>query len=292
MEKEIALCPDPELYREILERVRGGCRPAERPEALFLCGQPGCGKTSLAESLRDKGKAYIGGDDFREYHPDRDYIRERFPDYFAEITQPFVSACVRLLLRDLSKARIPLIVEGTLRNPKVQVRTAEALLAEGYRADMVIPLASAECAWQRTLRRARDAEARGTCVRLVPLGKYNGTVLHLPSSLRQAEESGLFASIRLAGTNGRTDLLWHPGDAGPRPSDRLTEALDLTAWRQSAPRHKREYARAMQKVRERQGLVRTDRSAMIEEIPAMREEEKRPEEREETVYAADIGWER
>ena len=186
MEKEIALCPDPELYREILERVRGGCRPAERPEALFLCGQPGCGKTSLAESLRDKGKAYIGGDDFREYHPDRDYIRERFPDYFAEITQPFVSACVRLLLRDLSKVRIPLIVEGTLRNPKVQVRTAEALLAEGYRADMVIPLASAECAWQRTLRRARDAEARGTCVRLVPLGKYNGTVLHLPSSLRQA----------------------------------------------------------------------------------------------------------
>ena len=48
----------------------------------------------------------------------------------------------------------------------------------------------------------------------------------------------------------------------------------------------------MQKARERQGLVRTDRSVMIGEIPAMREEDRRPEEREEAVYAADIGWER
>lgn len=291
MEKEIALCPDPELYREILERVRGGCRPAERPEALFLCGQPGCGKTSLAESLRDKGKAYIGGDDFREFHPDREYIRERYPDYFAELTQPFVNACVHFLLRDLSAEQIPLIVEGTLRNPRVQTGTAEALLARGYRADMVLPLLSAEAAWQRTLKRAREMEARGGCARLVPLGKYSGTVLHLPASLRAAEESGLFSSVRLVGKHGGTRLLWHPGDRGIRPSEVLAGALDLPEWRKNAPRHRREYARACASVREREALAMPDRSVMIEE-PAVRKKEK-PEEKEKTIYAAIYtGWER
>lgn len=108
--------------------------PQEKPEAHILGGQPGAGKSHFLRVLKEQSKdsLIINGDDLRGLHPFfYSYLREDERGAVDRV-QEDISSWVEKLIEEISHRKGNLIVEGTMRNPAAQLRTADVLEKEGY----------------------------------------------------------------------------------------------------------------------------------------------------------------
>jgi 2-phosphoglycerate kinase len=116
-------------------------QPSSNPVAILLGGQPASGKSNLAvvaeEEYKDETFLIINGDEYRIYHPEHDRLTKEVALY-SENTQIFSNVFTEKLIEEAIKNRFSVIVEGTMRNPDVPLKTATMFKKAGYKVEAYI----------------------------------------------------------------------------------------------------------------------------------------------------------
>jgi len=197
---------------------------------VFLGGQPGVGKSNFySQDNNLNGYIVIDGDSYRRYHPDyNDIIKYDFENY-VERTQEFANLCIERLISDLSDNGYNLIIEGTLRNPSVPIKTGLMLKEKGYTTDLYIIGVDACISWESTINRADVLNKLGEVPRLVPIDKYNNIVNALPDNVGLIEKSNVFDFINIIDRNNKI-VYSSTVHSGITASSVLKNILDLDKW--------------------------------------------------------------
>lgn len=226
-------------YQAIRSDLIEGKAADDEKCTIILGGQPGAGKSSFYE-MRDELIDYIpiNGDEYRRFHPNYRNILKTDPEHYAERTQSFTNKIVETLISDLGCCGYNLVIEGTLRNPDVPIKTCEFLQSKGYEPELVVVAYDAEKAWKSTLSRAELLKSKGLAPRLVPIDIYNSTVNQIPLSLDKIEKKGCFKEITIINRDG--DILYTTGQ-DQKASDILRRELDLDNWNQKLPGYEEEF---------------------------------------------------
>ena len=127
------------IFREAIEAPALEMSSAvERPRAVFLGGQPGCGKSTVARA---------SGSEFAEegfVHVDVDRVRHVHPDYLPLISRPETeidapsmvqrdcSKWVDMLVLSAADNRRNMLVDVTMRVPEQVEMASQLLRAKGY----------------------------------------------------------------------------------------------------------------------------------------------------------------
>lgn len=110
--------------------------PCDSPEAIFIVGQSGSGKSSLAIPNKNN-YIFINGDEFRGYYKDTLNLKNNDIYKYLEESGKVSSKIVEHLIKSLSDKKYNLIIEGTLRTSEVPIKTAELLVNKDYKCNMI-----------------------------------------------------------------------------------------------------------------------------------------------------------
>jgi len=173
--------------------------PSETPTVVVCGGQPGAGKTTIHEMLREENPnvVVINGDEYRQLHPNFKKLQAQYGDDSVTHTQPFANAVVEALIDRLSEQKYNLLIEGTLRNPNVPLRTCEMLKNRGYTAELHVMAVDKTKSWQGTLDRYKELERAGGIARATPKESHDEVVAKLPDNLAAVYEAKKFDRIAL-----------------------------------------------------------------------------------------------
>jgi len=107
---------------------------SQKPIAIILGGQPACGKSTLINVAKKDHPNLdfltVNGDLYRQFHPNKELIKD--PIKYPIETQIFSSVFTERLIEEAIKRKCNIIIEGTMRNPDVPLKTAqEEVLSKG-----------------------------------------------------------------------------------------------------------------------------------------------------------------
>lgn len=128
--------------KNIFEREKtdllSGLKTQEKPIAFILGGQPASGKSGLAKAILrqfpDKDFLFVNGDIYREFHPEAGELI-KYPERYSVETQIFSNFFTEALIQEAITYKYNIIVEGTMRNPEVPLRTALAFRENGFNTE-------------------------------------------------------------------------------------------------------------------------------------------------------------
>lgn len=221
-------------YKKVYESVIKDGAFKKNRAVIFLGGQPGSGKSKFyTDDANFDHYIVIDGDKYRQHHPFYNSISHHDIDNLAERTQSFVNRCIERLIDDLSKEGYNLLIEGTLRDPDVPIRTATSLKERGYRTDLYVITCSATEAWRSTINRAKLMSESGEAPRIVPIDKFDRIVHGLPNSLGKIEASKVMDSISIMGRNYEKYYSSHDHHASQTITDTIDNILNIHEWDQN-----------------------------------------------------------
>lgn len=156
------------------------------PLATLIGGQPGSGKSELTKYIKSQNENTIAidGDYIREFHPHLEEIVKEYGMEYPKVTQPFVNRAVEQLIDDLSRDKYNLIIEGTLRDINVPIKTARMLDERDYLVELYIVATNKELSWQSTIERGDDMENIGKIPRYVDKAHHDLITETLPETVR------------------------------------------------------------------------------------------------------------
>lgn len=128
--------------KNIFEREKtdllSGLKTQEKPIAFILGGQPASGKSGLAKAILrqfpDKDFLFVNGDIYREFHPEAGELI-KYPERYSVETQIFSNFFTEALIQEAITYKYNIIVEGTMRNPEVPLRTALTFRENGFNTE-------------------------------------------------------------------------------------------------------------------------------------------------------------
>ncbi len=220
-----------ETYRMIRAFLTQGKSGNERC-TIIMGGQPGSGKSNYyAEKDELLNYIVINGDEYRRFHPNYEKILKTDVEHYAERTQAFSNRIAELLISDLSDCGYNLVIEGTLRNADIPIRTCRYLQSKGYEPELVVVACDAEESWTSTISRARLLKVQGLAPRLVPIDIYDDIVNKISNNLETIEREGCFKSISIVARNGNV-LYRGNQDMENKAANVLRTELNLDNWNQ------------------------------------------------------------
>ena len=126
------------IYLLKRDKLLRGKFSQESPIAFILGGQPASGKSGLARAILrqfpDKDFLFVNGDIYREFHPKAKELIKH-PDSYSAETQLFSNFFTEALIQEAITHRYNIIVEGTMRNADIPLRTALAFKEKGFRIE-------------------------------------------------------------------------------------------------------------------------------------------------------------
>lgn len=130
------------------------------PLATLIGGQPGSGKSELTKYIKSQNENTIAidGDYIREFHPHLEEIVKEYRMEYPKATQPFVNRAVEQLIDELSKDKYNLIIEGTLRDINVPIKTARMLDERDYLVELYVIATSKDISWKSTIERGDEMD--------------------------------------------------------------------------------------------------------------------------------------
>lgn len=208
-------------------RENSQIKSSTSPHVYYVGGQPGCGKSSAMESIREResinGLVNIEMDAYRTANPRIKQIKQAIADFYAgkdkedlgpqisadlvAFTQGFADAVADEYTRQLFNNGYNIAIESTLRHPEGKIKQAEAMRAANPNAvvSVVMVGVSQELAMNGAISRAeqmaicmdkliKDASAKGITVSRVSRGKvdrsyYDSVCADLPSSIEKLSQS-------------------------------------------------------------------------------------------------------
>lgn len=180
---------------------------AEAPRALFLGGQPGCGKSTIARS-----SALFGSGTF--VHVDVDRLREMHPAYLPIVmnaaTERLAPSAVQRdcsawadMLRDSAMAgRRNMLVEGTMRSPGQVRESALAMREAGYAVEARIMAVHAKSSEVSLLQRFEHEKQILGYGREIPLDYHDLAAAGVVETVRAIEEEKLFDRLVIFNRGG------------------------------------------------------------------------------------------
>lgn len=156
------------------------------PLATLIGGQPGSGKSELTKYIKSQNENTIAidGDYIREFHPHLEEIVKEYGMEYPKVTQSFVNRAVEQLIDDLSRDKYNLIIEGTLRDINVPIKTARMLDERDYLVELYIVATNKELSWQSTIERGDNMEDSGKIPRYVDKAHHDRIAEALPETVR------------------------------------------------------------------------------------------------------------
>lgn len=225
---------DEYLYNEIIEwaeeqakddNIIGGL---PSPKAFLLGGQSGAGKSNLTRFLTKEMEGNvisIDGDSFRPLHPNFEILEAAYAKESVVHTAGFAGAMVEGLVELLSGRRYNLIIEGTLRTAETPTKTAAALKAKGYEAELAVIAVKPEMSYLSTILRYEEMLSERTTPRATPKEHHDEIVAAISENLNTLYKGGAFSNIRIfsrvgAGVGVLYDMEATPGKGGNHENQR------------------------------------------------------------------------
>ena len=188
-----------DALRDAREELFSGKEPQSKPKAIILAGQPGSGKSLLAQKAQEELNAKGGGvvidvDELREFHPRYTQLAKEDYETAATRVQPDASQLSKDLRAEATNGHYNLIIDGTLNNPAKAEKMARELKAAGYKVDiraMAVPKAISEQGVAGRLENAL-ADPNGRAIpRIVEPSVQKEAYEGLPSALEHIEKLGV-----------------------------------------------------------------------------------------------------
>lgn len=185
------------VYKEIKEILLDNKYKEKYPLAILTGGQPGSGKSELSKYIQkqDGNIINIDGDYIREFHPHLKELKQKYGADYPKITQSFVNRTVEQLIDELSEKKYNLIIEGTLRDINVPLRTASILGSRDYLVDLYIIATNKDLSWQSTIDRGDEMKRDGKIPRYVDKEHHDRVVTSLPETAEKLSKSDLFYNV-------------------------------------------------------------------------------------------------
>lgn len=169
--------------KDIKGRVFRKASSNVNPVTIFLGGQPGAGKTqgkNFALAQYEEGAvAEIIGDDFRQYHPDYQWLVETDPLRMPDVTAPASGAWIGMCVEYAEANNISFLVEGTWRNPVTVLDTALRARQLGRKTHAVVLAVPPALSLAGAVERFYRDMLRGIPARWTPPTAHDQTVSHL-----------------------------------------------------------------------------------------------------------------
>lgn len=252
-------------FNEIYDRLKN-ILVLEKPHGnekctIILGGQPGAGKSSYyANNNKIADYVKIDGDTFRVYHPDYERIIKTDSEHFAERTQTFVNYMVERLISDLGNDGYNMIIEGTLRNPNVPIKTCNELKTKGYFPELIVIACDAETAWKSTIKRAQLALFSNEPVRFVPIDIYDYTVNHLPENIEKISNEKCFRKITIMDRDG--SILFSDESNTQTPKETMEMILNLDNWNAKLEMYETDFIQRKIELLENQLSARNNKNSL------------------------------
>lgn len=186
-----------DVYKKIKQTLEYQKSKENYPLAALVGGQPGSGKSQLSNFIRSQNEntIIVDGDFIREFHPHIDAIEKEYGKDYPKLTQPFVNRAVEQLIDEFSKDHYNLIIEGTLRDINIPLKTAEMLDEREYLIELYVVATNKSLSWQSTIARGDEMIANGDIPRYVDQAHHDAIVDSLPKTVKALSENDLFYNV-------------------------------------------------------------------------------------------------
>ncbi|MEY9211826.1 zeta toxin family protein [Thermobifida halotolerans] len=123
----------------VREFVFHGHAPSPSPVLVLLGAQPAAGKSRVQAALvrRRPDLVPVTGDRLRAFHPHHSDLMRQDPLAMPNATAQACGAWVRMCIGHALDNRHSLLLEGTFRDPRTTLATAERFAGAGYRVEVV-----------------------------------------------------------------------------------------------------------------------------------------------------------
>lgn len=189
------------------EHLSNGCYPVKNPNAIFIGGQPGCGKTVMSMNLKNEmdNAIEIGIDNYRMYHPRyleiEKVIREFWQDKeqspnntpgndIADFTHYFAGAMTDKLIQMSSTKGYNLLLEWGMRQPEGPLKSMKDLKNKGYNNIVLFIATHKDVSYEACKLRADLMKESPRIIRKVPKNFHDLCIETLPDSINEIYKTG------------------------------------------------------------------------------------------------------
>lgn len=182
------------------DHISRNCNPAEKPNAVFIGGQPGCGKTVMSMKLKNSidNSLEIGIDNYRMYHPNYLKIEECIRKHWenreensndtpgndiADFTHFFAGAMTDKLIEMGKMNKFNMILEWGMREPNGPLACMKDLKDNGYNNVVLFVATHKDISYQACEIRADIMKNNRHIIRKVPKNFHDFSVSTLPDSV-------------------------------------------------------------------------------------------------------------
>jgi UDP-N-acetylglucosamine kinase len=182
--------------------LRSSPQPQRHPVAVLLGGQPGAGKSTIADQLQRQvdahgGLVWVTWDDFRPYHPDYERLLAEQPAAMPDVTRPAARWWQDRAAAWLRAGRYNTLLEGGFRDPGAVLDSAGLFAEAGYHVHVSALAVPAALSRIGIIERfARQVELAGTG-RWTTAASHDGDFRGTVETLRLAHASPAVARISL-----------------------------------------------------------------------------------------------
>jgi predicted ABC-type ATPase len=179
-----------------------GKHAVDNPVVVILGAQPGAGKTELERITR----AELGGnvvncnaDLFRDFHPQAEEIKQRFEEYYPQITAPVAQEWNKGLREYCEANRLNYILETTFSSGQKMNETIAGLQKKGYRVEIKLLAVHPKLSLLSTHVRFEDMRLKENTGRLVGKEAHDNRYYMLASTLFVVQRAELYNKLQLFG---------------------------------------------------------------------------------------------
>lgn len=178
------------LVEEIFEKEKKyllrGLESQKQPLAYILGGLPASGKSNLASIVIDKNPTknflIVNGDIYIEFHPHYSELK-KLPNLFSAETQIFSNVFTEALIQKAIENKYNIIIEGTMRNPQIPLKTAKLFQENGFKVEALAISAPAIFTELGLFVRYQEEINFQGWGRLAEMESHNNAVNGLPKAL-------------------------------------------------------------------------------------------------------------
>ena len=140
------------IAAKLSEELSKGCTKSDNPCAIYIGGQPGCGKTTALRKIKKEWEnnnviCIIGLDNYRVFHPNYKLMEQEINKKWegkqetdneskgndiADLTSNFAGTITDLIINELSDKKYNIAIEWGMRSPLAPLETMESLKDKGY----------------------------------------------------------------------------------------------------------------------------------------------------------------
>ena len=186
----------------IIRDTTNGKYAADSPVVVILGAQPGAGKTELERITRTE----LGGnvvncnaDIFRDFHPQAEEIKQRFKEYYPQITAPYAQEWNKGLREYCEANRLNYILETTFSSGQKMNETIANLQQKGYRVEIKLLAVHPKLSLLSTHVRFEDMKLKENTGRLVGKEAHDNRYYMLAPTLFVVQGAELYNKLQLYG---------------------------------------------------------------------------------------------